>query len=74
MVAAAASVRMYQKEWGSRMRKCSLGLLHLLFHLKEGNTRQAHAALGACDALDVRVQFSWADHQALPSGGMFIEK
>lgn len=56
------------------MRRGSLGLLHFQFLLKEANIRQAYAALGACDALAVRVQFSWADHQALAPAEMFIEK
>lgn len=29
---------------------------------------------GVCDALALRVQFSWADHQALPHAEIFIEQ
>jgi len=60
---------MDQTEWGSRMRRSVF-----LFLLKEANKRQAYAALGACDALAARVQFSWADHAALLPGEMFTEK
>lgn len=65
---------MAQKQWCIGMRRGSLGLLHFLFLLKEVKVRQAYAALGACNALPMRVQFSWSDLQALPPAGMFIEK